>query len=135
MKRTISLTASQPCMAVVLTASCQRRGRSAAGGWTLGAHDHRGQQRHQESENLHRRERQDPVPRGWRHAEVKRGGEDTVIIDQRRVHRRFQHSLPGTGEDDLQPAAEGMMPHMGVTIDGKYLGPNCGAEKTLGEAK
>jgi hypothetical protein len=27
------------------------------------------------------------------------------------------------------------LPYMGVTIDGKYLGPDCGAEKTPSEAK
>jgi hypothetical protein len=35
----------------------------------------------------------------------------------------------------FDPPPKGMLPYMGVTIDGKYLGPDCGAEKAPGEAK
>ena len=30
----------------------------------------------------------------------------------------------------FDPPPKGMMPQISVTIDGKYLGPDCGAEKT-----
>ena len=30
----------------------------------------------------------------------------------------------------FDPPPKGMMPQISVTIDGKYLGPDCGVEKT-----
>ena len=35
----------------------------------------------------------------------------------------------------FDPPPKGMLPYMGVTIDGTHLGPDCGAEKAQGEAK
>ena len=115
----------------------------------MGAHDHRGRQRHQQSEDLHRRERQDPVPEGGNCAEPKvtRGGEDTVIIDVVCTTEQGKETISGAFTGDFStryraqvkmtfdPPPKGMMPHIGVTIDGKYLGPDCGAEKAPGEAK
>ena len=79
--------------------------------------------------------------------EVKRGGEDTVIIDVVCTTEQGKETISGAFTGDFStryraqvkmtfdPPPKGMMPHIGVTIDGKYLGPDCGAEKTPGEAK
>ena len=136
-------------MALVLTASCQRRGRSAAEIRTLGAHHHWGRQRHQQSEACIGENDKILSPEGGNCAEPKvtRGGEDTVIIDAVCTTEQGKETISGAFTGDFStryraqvkmtfdPPPKGMMPHIGVTIDGKYLGPDCGAEKTPGEAQ
>ena len=79
--------------------------------------------------------------------EVKRGGEDTLIIDVVCTTEQGKETISGAFTGDFStryraqvkmtfdPPPKGMMPHIGVTIDGKYLGPDCGADKTPGEAQ
>ena len=73
--------------------------------------------------------------------EVKRGGEDTLIIDVVCTTEQGKETISGAFTGDFStryraqvkmtfdPPPKGMMPQIGVTIDGKYLGPDCGAEK------
>ena len=88
-------------------------------------------------------------PEGGNCAEPKvtRGGEDTVIMDVVCTTEQGKETISGAFTGDFgtryraqvkmtfDPPPKGMMPHIGVTIDGKYLGPDCGAEKTPGEAQ
>lgn len=79
--------------------------------------------------------------------EVKRGGEDTVIVTLVCTTEQGKETISGAFTGDFStgyraqvrmtfdPPPQGMPPHMGVTIDGKYLGPDCGAEKAPSEAK
>ena len=74
--------------------------------------------------------------------EVKRGGEDTLIIDVVCTTEQGKETISGAFTGDFStryraqvkmtfdPPPKGMMPQISVTIDGKYLGPDCGAEKT-----
>lgn len=78
---------------------------------------------------------------------VTRGGADTVIVDVVCTTGQGKETISGAFTGDFStryraqvkmtfdPPPKGMLPHMGVTIDGKYLGPDCGAEKAQGEAK
>ena len=77
----------------------------------------------------------------------KRGGEDTLIIDVVCTTEQGKETISGAFTGDFStryraqvkmtfdPPPQGMMPHIGVTIDGKYLGPDCGADKASGEAR
>jgi hypothetical protein len=72
---------------------------------------------------------------------VTRGGEDTIIVDVICTTPQGKEIISGAFTGDFNtryraqvkmtfdPPPKGMLPHMGVTIDGKYLGPDCGAEK------
>jgi hypothetical protein len=79
--------------------------------------------------------------------EVTSGGSDTTIIDVVCTSKEGKEIISGAFTGDFNtryraqvkmtfdPPPKGMLPHMGVTIDGKYLGPDCAAAKTPGEAK
>lgn len=72
---------------------------------------------------------------------ITRGGEDTTIIDVVCTTPQGKETISGAFTGDFStryraqvkmtfdPPPQGMLPHVGVTIDGKYLGPDCGAEK------
>jgi hypothetical protein len=131
-------------MTLVLPASCQRRGRSAAELSTIGAGSGTNKAKTCIGEN-------DKIltPEGGNCTDPKvtRGGEDTVIVDVVCTTEQGKETISGAFTGDFStryraqvkmtfdPPPKGMLPHMGVTIDGKYLGPDCGAEKAQGEAK
>ena len=78
---------------------------------------------------------------------VRSGGPDTTIVDVVCSSGDSKETISGafTGyfntryraqvKMTFDPPPKGMLPYMGVTIDGKYLGPDCGAEKMPNEAK
>ena len=78
---------------------------------------------------------------------MTKGGEDTVIVDVVCTTEQGKETISGAFTGDFStryraqvkmtfdPPPKGMLPYMGVTIDGTYLGPDCGAEKAQGEAK
>jgi Protein of unknown function (DUF3617) len=120
-----------------------------AEGRTLGAHHHRGRQRHHKAKTCIGENDKILSPEGGNCAEPKvtRGGEDTVIIDVVCTTEQGKETISGAFTGDFgtryraqvkmtfDPPSNGMMPHIGVTIDGKYLGPDCGADKASGEAR
>ena len=73
---------------------------------------------------------------------VRSGGPDTTIVHVVCSSGDSKETISGAFTGDFNtryraqvkmtfdPPPEGMPPHMGVTIDGKYLGPNCGAAKS-----
>jgi Protein of unknown function (DUF3617) len=78
---------------------------------------------------------------------VKSGGADTTIVDVVCTSSEGKETISGafTGNFDsryraqvkmtFDPPLNGMPPHWGVTVDGKYLGPDCSSAETPGEAK
>jgi hypothetical protein len=88
------------------------------------------------------------TPEGGNCAEPKvaSGGEDTTIVDVVCTTDQGKETISGAFTGDFgtryraqvkitfDPPPQGMLPHMGVSIDGKYLGPDCGAENAPGEA-
>ena len=83
------------------------------------------------------------TPQGGNCSEPKvtSGGEDTTIVDVVCTTPQGKEIISGAFTGDFNtryraqvkmtfdPPPKGMLPHMGVTIEGKYLGPNCGSEK------
>lgn len=84
------------------------------------------------------------TPEGGNCAEPKvtPGDEETTIVDVVCTGGDSKETISGAFTGDFStryraqvkisfdPPPKGMPPHMGVTIDGKYLGPNCGAAKS-----
>ena len=82
------------------------------------------------------------APGGGNCAEPKvtSGGEDTVIVDVVCKSGDSKETISGAFTGDFStryraqvkmsfdPPPSGMPPHVGVTIDGKYLGPDCPPE-------
>ncbi len=70
-------------------------------------------------------------------AKASSGGEDTIIVDVICTSGDSKETISGAFTGDFttryqalvkmtfDPPPQGMPPHMGVTIDGKYLGPDC----------
>ena len=80
-------------------------------------------------------------------AKVKSGGPDTIIVDVVCSTGEGKEVISGAFTGDFStryraqvkmtfdPPPKDMLPHMGVTIEGKYLGPDCGTAKMPNEAK
>jgi uncharacterized protein DUF3617 len=150
MKRTISRTASLSLawlLCSLLPANAEDVPRRKAGLWeltTIGAGSGTNKAKTCIGEN-------DKIlsPEGGNCTEPKvtKGGEDTVIIDLVCTTAEGKETISGAFTGDFNtryraqvkmtfdPPPKGMLPYMGVTIDGKYLGPDCEAEKAPGEAK
>jgi hypothetical protein len=78
---------------------------------------------------------------------VTSGGEDTTIVDVICTSGDSKETISGafTGDFNIRyraqvkisfdPPPKGVPPHIGVTIDGKYICPDCGADKSSGGAR
>ena len=146
MNRTISLAASLSLawlLCSLLSANAEDVPRRKAGLWeltTIGAGSGTNKAKTCIGEN-------DKIlsPEGVNCTEPKvtKGVEDTVIGDvvctKSRARKPFTCDFSTRYRAQVKmtfdPPPKGMLPYMGVTIDGTYLGPDCGAEKAQGEAK
>ena len=77
---------------------------------------------------------------------VTSGGSDTTIVDVVCLSGPTKETISGAFTGDFgtryraqvkmtfDPPPKGMPPHWGVTVDGKYLGPDCSSAETPGDA-